>query len=455
MSRLPRQSKFRHVFGTPRQREQCYENIQCAASTPDSQHIKCNSKYFGVPWRGGGGAILVQDHDNVGKINGIPPLICGHTSDIVDLEFSPFNDQIVVTASEDTTLKVWSIPEGGVTENITEAACTLNGHRKKLGLCLFNPVASNVLMSAAFDHTIRIWDVEKGSEMTCLEGDFADTTQGLDWNYTGSLIVTSCKDKKLRLFDPRAGTCVSTWAGHPGPKGSKAFFLGDRERIGSVGFSRQSDRQLAFHDPRALDKPLACTDIDQSSGALMPFFDVDTSILFLAGKGDANIRYFEIVDEAPYAHHLSDFRGKEAQRGCCMMPKRSLDIMGNELARLIKLNTSMVEPVSFTCPRKGDAFQDDIFPDTAAGEAAMTADEWMGGKTSGPKLVSMKPGEGVVRAQAATQGAAAVQKQSSAPAAAVDPKDAKISALETENAELKKQVAALEAKLATLSPADE
>lgn len=29
----------------------------------------------------------------------------------------------------------------------------------------------------------------------------------------------------------------------------------------------------------------------------MPFFDEDTSVLFLAGKGDGNIRYYEIVNE--------------------------------------------------------------------------------------------------------------------------------------------------------------
>lgn len=29
--------------------------------------------------------------------------------------------------------------------------------------------------------------------------------------------------------------------------------------------------------------------------------------LYLAGKGDGNIRYYEIVDEAPYIHYLNQF----------------------------------------------------------------------------------------------------------------------------------------------------
>lgn len=29
--------------------------------------------------------------------------------------------------------------------------------------------------------------------------------------------------------------------------------------------------------------------------------------VYLAGKGDGNIRYYEVVDEAPYVHFLNQF----------------------------------------------------------------------------------------------------------------------------------------------------
>ena len=29
--------------------------------------------------------------------------------------------------------------------------------------------------------------------------------------------------------------------------------------------------------------------------------------MYLAGKGDGNIRYYEVVDEAPYVHFLNQF----------------------------------------------------------------------------------------------------------------------------------------------------
>jgi coronin-1B/1C/6 len=40
------------------------------------------------------------------------------------------------------------------------------------------------------------------------------------------------------------------------------------------------------------------------------------------------------------------------------VPKRGLDVMKCETARLLKLTTTAVEPLSFIVPRKGDFFQE-------------------------------------------------------------------------------------------------
>jgi len=59
---------------------------------------------------------------------------------------------------------------------------------------------------------------------------------------------------------------------------------------------------------------------------------------------------------------------------------------------MLKVSVKMIEPISFQVPRKSDIFQDDIFPDTFAGEPALTADEWLGGKDGEPKLMSLAGG---------------------------------------------------------------
>ena len=73
------------------------------------------------------------------------------------------------------------------------------------------------------------------------------------------------------------------------------------------------------------------------------------------------------------------------------VPKRGLNVTGCEIAKLLKLTTNSVEPLSFFVPRKSETFQDDLYPDTPSNEPSHSSDEWLAGSDLPPKLVSMNP----------------------------------------------------------------
>lgn len=75
---------------------------------------------------------------------------------------------------------------------------------------------------------------------------------------------------------------------HQGVKGFRVVWLADK--VLTVGFSKSTEREFNIFDPRNIGEPIAHLNIDTSSGGIMPFFDHDTNVLFLAGKGDGNIR---------------------------------------------------------------------------------------------------------------------------------------------------------------------
>lgn len=140
------------------------------------------------------------------------------------------------------------------------------------------------------------------------------------------------------------------------------------------------------------EEPVALQEMDTSNGVLLPFYDPDSSIVYLCGKGDSSIRYFEITDEPPFVHYLNTFSSKEPQRGMGFMPKRGLDVSKCEIARFYKLHERKCEPIVMTVPRKSDLFQDDLYPDTPGPEPALEADEWLSGQDAEPVLISLKEG---------------------------------------------------------------
>ncbi|XP_027718223.1 coronin-6 isoform X1 [Vombatus ursinus] len=391
--RVVRQSKFRHVFGQAGKAEQTYEDIRVSKVTWDSSFCAVNPKFLAIIVEaGGGGAFIVLPLAKTGRVDKNHPTVNGHTAPVLDIDWCPHNDSVIASASEDTTIMVWQIPDYTPVRNITEPIVTLEGHSKRVGILSWHPTARNVLLSAGGDNVIIIWNVGTGEMLLSLDDMHPDVIHSVCWNANGSLLSTTCKDKTLRVIDPRKGQVVAERARpHEGARPMRAIFTANGKLL-STGFSRMSERQLALWDLNNFEEPMALQEMDTSNGVLLPFYDPDSSIVYLCGKGDSSIRYFEITDEPPFVHYLNTFSSKEPQRGMGFMPKRGLDVSKCEIARFYKLHERKCEPVIMTVPRKSDLFQDDLYPDTPGPEPALEADEWLAGQDADPVLISLRDG---------------------------------------------------------------
>eukprot|EP00043_Microstomoeca_roanoka_P029542 m.22216 g.22216 ORF g.22216 m.22216 type:complete len:524 (+) comp9272_c0_seq1:45-1616(+) len=391
--RVVRQSKFRHVFGKSAKREESYDGIRITRNAWDSPFCTVNSKFLAIVLESsGGGSFTVINLENTGRVDMNAPSIVGHTSAVLDIQFCPFNEYIIASASEDATVKVWELPEGGLKENMTEPVVDLRGHQRRVGIIEWHPTAENILFSAGFDYMIYGWNIGTG-ERVCEIACHTDTIYSMSFNWDGSLLATTCKDKKLRVIDPRANKVVQEADGHQGAKASRLVWCGTLNMLFSTGFSRMNERQYGVWNPADLTSPLKMEMIDIAAGVLFPSYDEDTKIVYLAGKGDGNIRYYELTEDRPYCHYINDYRTSTPQRGVCLMPKRALDIASCEVTRIYKLTPKgFVEVISFTVPRKSTLFQDDIFPPTKKDEAVLTAAEWLSGMNREPNLISLEGG---------------------------------------------------------------
>ncbi|CAG9972013.1 unnamed protein product [Clonostachys byssicola] len=392
--RFVRASKYRHIFGKPTKKDICYDNIHISRNAWDTNLVKVNPEYLSVNWdSSGGGAFAVIPLNERGKLPDQIPLFRGHTATVLDTDWNPFNDRIIASASEDGKVFIWEVPQNFTlytdAEEVPHVSPVhkLGGHTRKVGQVLFNPAAENILASASGDFTIKLWDIGTGQNALTLK--HSDIVQSLSWDASGSMLVTTSRDKKIRVWDVRQERPVHEAPGHAGAKNSRAVWMGEHNRFATTGFSRMSERQIALWEPGRNEPIGGFTMIDSISGVCMPFWDDGSNCLYLAGKGDGNIRYYEYENDK--FEYLSEFKSAEPQRGLAFMPRRGINVHDNEVMRAYKtVNDSYVEPISFTVPRRAETFQADIFPPAVGNKPAVTASEWLGGKSGLPAKIDLE-----------------------------------------------------------------
>ncbi|XP_065386364.1 coronin-2A isoform X2 [Macaca fascicularis] len=348
-----RSSKFRHVFGKPASKENCYDSVPITRSVHDNHFCAVNPHFIAVVTEcAGGGAFLVIPLHQTGKLDPHYPKVCGHRGNVLDVKWNPFDDFEIASCSEDATVMIWNLDTKESV--ITSPMRTISCHQ-------------DVILSMSF-------------------------------NTNGSLLATTCKDRKIRVIDPRAGTVLQE-ANYKGHRASKVLFLGNLKKLMSTGTSRWNNRQVALWDQDDLSVPLLEEDLDGSSGVLFPFYDADTSMLYVVGKGDGNIRYYEVSADKPHLSYLTEYRSYNPQKGIGVMPKRGLDVSSCEIFRFYKLITtkSLIEPISMIVPRRSESYQEDIYPPTAGAQPSLTAQEWLSGMNQDPILVSLRPGSELLR----------------------------------------------------------
>jgi len=381
-------SKFKYLNGVAAQPTECIGGLAVGAISPDSNVIKSNIKFIAVPWKIPG-AIGVISTSTKGTIPEEIPLITQEEG-LNEFNFSPFDDNLIAVASQDGAARLYQIPDEGLTKDLTTPVATLSGHTKRLMLVDWHPLVNNILATATADE-VKLWDVSAGTPVLDFPKVYKGQVTSFAWNYDGSVVATASKDKNLRLIDPRGSAVISEVQAHTGVKGWRAVWCGKNERILSVGFTKAAEREISLWDPRALGKSVNTTKLDISPAAPLPFYDNDTSVLYLGSKGEGAIKLYEINDSAPI--YLSDYKSNTPATGMSVQPKSVSEVMKCEVAKFFKLTTAgQVVPLRFEVPRANlQLFHEDLYPDTYDGKPVLEAAAWFGGENKPPTLRAVKP----------------------------------------------------------------
>ncbi|XP_022327050.2 coronin-7-like [Crassostrea virginica] len=361
--------------------------MQCSGN-----HIKAGCVYmtFNVDSSGGGNLGVLPVSSSGRLVNGLP-LLPAHGDFVTDFEFSPFDDYLLATGSADNSVKVWLLPEE---DNLSELpslnpVIVVPKQNRKIENVTWNPMAEGVLTFTCHDSVV-LYDVTNQEEKISMI-NHKDQIQSISWRDNGQVFVTSCKDKCLRIIDPRSGSVTQETQGHDNIRDSRALWLGDKDMLCTAGFSRSREREIKLWDCRNFTSSISTLGIDSSTGTLIPLYDVDTSMLFVSGKGDSNVRYYEIAEKDSSLTENNVSRTEQV-KGIGMVPKRALNVMEGEVNRLLVLTKQAIIPIPYIVPRKNYLeFHEDLFPDTPSNEPGVGASAWFHGANGQRKLVSLNP----------------------------------------------------------------
>ncbi|KAM3966025.1 coronin [Aphomia sociella] len=383
-------SKYKNAAPIVPKPEACIRDVCVGSYQTYGNNICASAAFMAFNWEHVGSSLAVLPLDDCGRKSKTMPLLHAHSDTITDMEFSPFHDGLLLTGSQDSLVKVWHIPPEGLKESLSTAECTLSQKQRRVENVGFHPVADG-LIHVASGHELALWDLTKQKE-AFVNRDHGEVIQSSSWKKDGRLIATSCKDKKVRIIDPRASTAVLDVANsHQNIKDSRIVWLGDQDRILTTGFDSARLRQIMIRDVRNLSQTQKTLELDCSTGILMPLFDPDTNMLFLAGKGDTTILYMELTDREPYLIEGLRHSGEQT-KGACLVPKRALRVMEAEVNRVLQLASASVVPIMYQVPRKSYRdYHADLYPDTSGAVTYLSAPMWLQNQDYPLPNISMHP----------------------------------------------------------------
>ena len=109
-----------------------FSNCELNTVSTEGRLIAVNGKFLAMSWKNDGEIVIVDSSKPLSLKNYLPNI--KGLSNIVDLEFSPFNNNILASCdnnNEGNSVHLWKIPENGIHQNLTKEILNYKCHTKK------------------------------------------------------------------------------------------------------------------------------------------------------------------------------------------------------------------------------------------------------------------------------------------------------------------------------------
>ena len=185
-----------------RNKNEKFSNCSISDEEAEGRLIAVNEKFLAISNKNKNSEekIIIVDSSQSKKIKSDLPGLNWKNKKIYDIEFSPFNNNLLASCYEDNSVLLWDIPENGLDKTITKEKTIYNKHNNRVNFVNFNPSESDKICSSTCNGDIHVWNLEKKDNYISLKAD--NNLAYVYWNPKGSLIGASSKNN-FNIFDPR------------------------------------------------------------------------------------------------------------------------------------------------------------------------------------------------------------------------------------------------------------
>ena len=302
-------------------------------------------------------------------------IIEGVDSNILDLEFSPFDSNILAYSNNNKSVILARINDE-INNNFKCKNISYSKHsNEKVNFVNFNPIALNVMCSCALNGELHVWDSNK------LEKIYGCNIQNnpfeISWNPDGSLIGISSIRKEFFYYDPRNKSILPS---DINSYSNQKFAWIDNNSIASIEFKPGIQKYLRLIDIRKTNNSYSEIYVDNNNYETYPFVDNELKIIYTVGKYEKDIKIFDYSQGK--LQKCKPHMCSQINNFSIFMNRRYLDKNNKEIDRLIRYTASKeIYYVGFKDTKlTNQNFIENIYPNEDLELQHLTSEQWFSGK---------------------------------------------------------------------------
>lgn len=164
---------------------------------------------------------------------------------------------------------------------------TWSGHSKAVSAIRFFPVTGHLLLSASMDRTMKIWSVGRGYKCLRTYAGHAEGIRDICWNNDGSRFMSCSFDKYIKYWDTETGQVISRHTSKQVPLCVKIHPDADKQHEVLVG---QKNKLIVQWDLRTKE---LVQEYNEHLGAVNAIQFIDENRRFVSSSDDKKIFIWE------------------------------------------------------------------------------------------------------------------------------------------------------------------